>query len=68
MTAAEKLVMLRGERTQETVANDLNISKTALEMYETGKRVPRDPLKARIANYYRKSVPYIFFNQEEHEL
>lgn len=64
---AKKLVKLRGKKTQSEVATALNISKSALSMYESGKRVPRDPLKARIANYYRKSVPYIFFNTKEHE-
>lgn len=67
MVMAEKLVMLRGSKTQEEVANDLKISKSALAMYETGKRVPRDPIKHRIARYYKKSVPYIFFNEKEHE-
>lgn len=60
MAMAEKLVILRGKRTQEEVAYALNISKSALAMYEAGKRVPRDPTKARIAKYYKKSVPYIF--------
>lgn len=68
MAMAEKLVILRGKRTQEEVANALNISKSALAMYEAGKRVPRDPTKARIAKYYKKSVPYIFFNEKEHEM
>lgn len=67
MAMAEKLVALRGSRTQEEVANDLEISKSALAMYEAGKRVPRDPTKYRIAKYYKKSVPYIFFNEKEHE-
>ena len=67
MVMAEKLVELRGKRTQEEVAKAINISKSALSMYESGKRVPRDTTKARIARYYKKSVPYIFFNQKEHE-
>lgn len=64
---ATKLIRLRGSRTQEEVARALNISKSALAMYEAGKRVPRDPVKCRIARYYKKSVPYIFFNEKEHE-
>ena len=67
MAMAEKLIALRGKRTQEEVANALDISKSALAMYEAGRRVPRDPTKARIARYYKKSVPYIFFNEKEHE-
>lgn len=65
---ADKLVMLRGKHTQDEVAKSLNISKSALAMYETGRRVPRDPTKARIAKYYKKSVPFIFFNEKEHEM
>ena len=67
MEMANKLVILRGKRTQEEVATALNISKSALAMYETGQRVPRDPIKARIARYYKRSVPFIFFNEKEHE-
>lgn len=67
MAMADKLVALRGKRTQEEVASALNISKSALAMYESGKRIPRDPTKARIARYYKKSIPFIFFNEKEHE-
>lgn len=63
----EKLVHLRGKKTQDEVARDLNISKSALSMYESGKRVPRDPLKARISSYYGETILFIFFNQKEHE-
>lgn len=68
MMMAKKLVKLRGKKTQEEVASALKISKSALSMYEAGKRVPRDATKARIARYYNKSVPYIFFNEKEHEM
>lgn len=64
---ARKLIALRGNRTQNEVANALKISKSALSMYESGKRIPRDSVKMRISNYYKKSIPYIFFNQKEHE-
>ena len=68
MEMARKLVALRGNHTQDEVASDLKISKSSLAMYETGKRIPRDPVKMRIARYYKKSVPYIFFNQKDHEM
>lgn len=68
MAMAKKLVELRGKRTQEEVAKALGISKSALSMYELGKRIPRDQLKMRMSKYYKKSVPFIFFNQKEHEL
>ncbi len=65
---ANKLVELRGKRTQDEVAKALNISKSALAMCESGKRIPRDPVKIRIAQFYNRSVPFIFFNQKEHEM
>lgn len=68
MKMAKKLVELRGNKTQDEVANALDISKSALAMYESGKRVPRDPVKMRISKYYKRSIPYIFFNQKEHEM
>lgn len=68
MEMARKLVKLRGKRTQDEVANALGISKSALGMYESGRRIPRDPVKMRISHYYKKSIPYIFFNQKEHEM
>lgn len=37
-----KLVKLRGNRTQEQVANAVGISVSALSMYECGERIPRD--------------------------
>ncbi len=67
ISMGKKLVALRGEKTQEKVAKDLNISISALSMYECGKRIPRDTVKIRIAEYYKKSISYIFFAQEEHE-
>ena len=64
---ADKLVKLRGSRTLDEVATALKISKSALSMYENGARIPRDEIKVRIANYYRRSIPFIFFNVIDHE-
>ena len=61
------LVALRGEKTQEKVANDLGISTSALSMYEQGRRIPRDSVKIRIAKYYNTTVDYIFFTDNQHE-
>lgn len=65
---AAKLVELRGDKTQDEVAESIGVSKSALCMYETGQRVPRDPIKMRIAKYYKKSVASIFFIPKEHEM
>lgn len=59
---AETLKKLRGKKTQEEVSKALNLSVSAISMYEQGNRIPRDEIKVRIAEYYGKSVKYIFFN------
>lgn len=58
---AEKLVELRGDKSREQVAVDLEISYSALVSYEMGDRSPRDEIKIRIANYYGVDVADIFF-------
>lgn len=62
-----RLARLRGDRTQETVAKQLNISVSALSMYERGERIPRDNIKIRIAQFYGEPISEIFFNSEKHE-
>lgn len=56
-----RLVELRGDKTQEEVAKSLQISVSALSMYERGERIPRDNIKIRISSYYKKPINRIFF-------
>lgn len=63
----KKLVELRGNKTQEEVASAINISVSALSMYETGARIPRDNIKIRLANYYSTPIADIFYACETHE-
>jgi len=58
---AEKLVELRGKRTQKDVAEKIGITTTALSNYENGIRIPRDEIKIKIAKFYKKSIEEIFF-------
>lgn len=58
----KRLLKLRGEKTQQQVANDLGLTVSAIGMYERGERIPRDEIKARIAIYYNCSVEDIFFS------
>lgn len=58
---AKKLTDLRGNESRARVAKDLGISVSALAMYETGARIPRDEIKKKIAQYYGVSVEEIFF-------
>lgn len=66
----EKLIALRGERSQEEVAKALGISVSALSMYEQGNRIPRDEVKIRMADYYGITIEELFLilfptNREE---
>ena len=64
MSIVTKLRALREQKqkTQQQVADDLNITKSALAMYDRNRRVPRDEVKVRIATYYGESVQSIFFS------
>lgn len=62
-----KLIKLRGEQERNDVAEALGISVSALQMYENGNRIPRDPIKVKIANYYNVPVQTIFFDHYEHD-
>ena len=58
---AKKLVELRGGKSREEVAKALNITVRALESYENGSRMPRDGVKAQIAEYYGIRIDLLFF-------
>lgn len=62
MTTAEKLVAARGKRSREEVAKAIGISLSAISMYETGARVPRDEIKVKLADYFGASVQSLFFD------
>lgn len=62
----QRLRELRGDRPRDEVAEALGISVSALTMYETGQRVPRDQIKVKIAEFYGTTVQEIFFNPEPH--
>ncbi len=59
---SENLIRLRGKKTQAEVAKLIGISQSTYAMYETGKRVPSDEVKIRIAKLYKRTVQSIFFN------
>lgn len=64
-----RIKSLREERKEsnETVSVNIGISQSALAMYETGKRIPRDEIKIRIADYFNVPVESIFYPQKQHE-
>lgn len=58
----ERLKALRGNRTQQAVATAVGVTKNAISAYEDGKRVPRDEIKIKLANFFGTTVTEIFFN------
>lgn len=66
--AGEMLRMARGNKSQKEVATELGISVSALSMYESGERSPRDELKIRMAKLYGTTVGNLFFGEKVHEL
>lgn len=57
----KRLIALRGDRKPSVVARSVGITQSALANYEAGIRVPRDDVKAALANYYKTTVESIFF-------
>lgn len=59
-----KLRRLRGDKTQEEVADAIGVTKSAWAMYERGERTPRDEIKVKIAKYFGVTVEELFFLQK----
>ena len=57
----ERLRHLRGNRTLNEVARELNVSEMAVSFWERGERMPNDDMKVKIAAFYKRSVTSIFF-------
>jgi transcriptional regulator with XRE-family HTH domain len=60
-----RLIALRGNRSQREVAEAVGIAPSTLSMYENGERVPSDQIKIKLASLYGKSVGYIFFDEDD---
>ena len=65
---AERLKKLRKNKgvSVEEMSLALNISRSAICMYESGNRIPRDEVKVKIANYFNTTVEDIFFRKKCH--
>ena len=57
----EKLKILRVNKSADEVAKAVGISRSAVGMYESEERIPRDDIKIRLADYYGTTVQAIFF-------
>lgn len=65
---ADNLRYLRKKKgvTQTEVARALGVPFSTYNAYETGQNVPKDPMKQKIAEYYSRSVQFIFFKDIAH--
>lgn len=60
----EKLKNLRGKRSADEVAKAVGISRSAVGMYESEERIPRDDIKIKLAEYFGTTVQAIFFEPD----
>ena len=63
----KKLYKLRTElgKSRKEVAEDIGVSVSAIQMYENGRRIPKDNIKIKLSEYFDMSVQEIFFNDQE---
>lgn len=62
VTIGQRLLKLRGDRTQQEVADELGVGVSTIGMYERGERIPKDEIKAALAQLYGRTVQEIFFD------
>ena len=65
----KRLAGLRTERgmTETALAKELGISQSAVTMYESGRRIPRDDIKIRFAVFFGEPIEAIFYPKKQHE-
>ena len=59
----QRLRAARGSRSTDEIAEALNISRSAVGMYECGARVPRDDIKEKMAEFFGTTVGALFFGE-----
>ena len=55
------------KETMLDLSKAIGTSESAIGMYESGQRVPRDEIKIRIAEHFTVPVESIFFPRVQHE-
>ena len=65
----ENLYFIRNERkeTQEQVAESVGISYVSLSRYETGQRMPKMDILAKLAKHYGVTVDYLMGTETDQE-
>lgn len=61
LSISQKLLKLRDNKDIEDVAKAIGVSNQAIWNYENDKRIPRDSIKKKIADYYKTPVDDIFY-------
>ena len=63
ISIGEKIRMRREEKglSREIFCKNVGITPSALSMYETNQRIPRDEIKLKIARQLDTSIEYLFF-------
>lgn len=46
----------------DEVSVAIGVSRSAIQMYEAGKRLPKDTIKAKLASFYGLTVEELFFS------
>lgn len=60
-TSGERIKLLRGKTSRVDFAKAIDVSVSAVGMFEQDRRVPRDETKKAIADYFGLLVDDIFF-------
>ena len=63
---ARRLIEARGSMSQVEAASKIGIKRSALAMYEIGKRIPKDDVKMKISAAYQIPVQELFFKEAGH--
>ena len=63
MDVASRLKYAREKKgcSVDDVAKAVGVTKSAIQMYECGQRVPRDSVKVELSKFYGVSVQRLFF-------
>ena len=56
-----RLRELRGDRSQNEIADAIGVTSMAISLYENGERIPRDEIKRAIAKFFGVTVESIFY-------
>ena len=56
-----KQLRIQKNMTQKELADTLELSVSAISMYEQGSRVPSDKIKKRYSLFFNKSIDRLFF-------